>query len=130
MSQEKEAGGGVGLDKYLPFADQPTPKSQVGTWCLVAPDGREFTGESPLHCIRAESSTRIPPHVALGRIARSLRVEDAAQDPPPEFWALKDAVETLSNFAANGSRSRGVIGTAIGAELTIVLAALKAKEQP
>src|SRR5688572_11673195 len=61
------------LDKYLPFADQPTPKAQEGTWTLVAPDGRKFTGPSPIQCVRAESKTRIPPHVALGRIARGMQ---------------------------------------------------------
>lgn len=28
------------LDKYLPFADTPTPKPQQGEWRLIAPDGR------------------------------------------------------------------------------------------
>jgi len=61
------------LDKYLPFADQPTPKPQEGTWLLIAPDGREFFGDSPIKCVHAEINTRVPPEVALGRIARSLK---------------------------------------------------------
>lgn len=63
------------LDKYLPFADQPTPKPMAGTWMLMAPDGTTFVGTSPIDCMRLESNSRIPPEVALGRIARSLQEE-------------------------------------------------------
>ena len=63
----------MSLDKYLPFADKPTPKPQEGQWKLVAPDGTVFYGTSPISCLQAESNSRIPPEVALGRIARSLK---------------------------------------------------------
>jgi hypothetical protein len=61
------------LDKYIPFADTPTPKPIAGTWMLMSPDGHFFVGSSPIDCLRLESNTRIPPQVALGRIARSIK---------------------------------------------------------
>jgi hypothetical protein len=71
------------LDKYLPYADHPTPRPQEGTWTLQAPDGRTFTGDSPIRCIHAEITERVPPQVALGRIARSMNEEpDEAPDEP------------------------------------------------
>jgi hypothetical protein len=64
---------GIDFDKYLKYADTPTPKPMIGEWTLTAPDGRMFIGTSPIDCIRLESNTRIPPQVALGRIARSMK---------------------------------------------------------
>lgn len=66
------------LDKYLPYADKPTPKPEQGTWVLISPSGKRYEAESPIRCIQAESHERIPPHIALGRIARSLK-EDEGQ---------------------------------------------------
>jgi len=63
------------LDKYLKYADLPTPKPASGTWRLIAPDGATYTGESPIACIRAEAEVRIPAHIALGRIARAMDEE-------------------------------------------------------
>ena len=60
------------LDKYLKYADQPTPKPMTGEWKLIAPSGQEWVGGSPMDCVRQEIHTRVPPHVALGRIARSM----------------------------------------------------------
>lgn len=62
-----------GLDKYLCYADQPTPQPQSGLWILMAPDGRTFAAESPMKCVQAEMHERVPPHIALGRIARALK---------------------------------------------------------
>jgi hypothetical protein len=72
------------LDKYLRFADMPTSKPQAGVWVLVAPDGRNFIGNTPIECLRAESSERIPPQVALGRIARSLNEPDTTPQAGPD----------------------------------------------
>jgi hypothetical protein len=69
------------LAKYLIFADEKTPESEVGQWVLVAPSGKFFIGTSPIKCVHAEMETRVPPHVALGRIARS--IEDTDQEPTP-----------------------------------------------
>lgn len=41
---------------------------QAGTWTMIAPDGRQWTGDSPLRCASAEARSRIPPEVALDRI--------------------------------------------------------------
>jgi hypothetical protein len=60
------------LAKYLPFADEETPKPEQGTWVLVAPSGKFFKADSPIHCLHIEIESRVPPHVALGRIARSI----------------------------------------------------------
>lgn len=96
------------LDKYLPFADQPTPKAQEGEWTLIAPDGRRFTGPSPIHCAGAESKTRFPPHVALGRIARGMQEPLAAAPEPNEQKegaheaALRELVEAKDNWIAVG----------------------------
>lgn len=43
-------------------------KVQEGTWTLIAPDGRKWTGGSPLRAIGAESRERIPAEVRLKRI--------------------------------------------------------------
>lgn len=37
-----------------------TPKPMEGTWVLVAPNGREYTGLSPIHALRAEQQERVP----------------------------------------------------------------------
>lgn len=41
---------------------------QPGTWTLVAPDGRRWTGRSPFDAVRAEQRERIPATVALQRV--------------------------------------------------------------
>lgn len=60
------------LEKFLKFADVPTPKAAKGVWALTGPDGSQYFGDSPLDCIRLEMADRVPPEVALGRIARSM----------------------------------------------------------
>lgn len=64
---------GIDFDKYVKYVDIPTPKPMAGVWTLTAPDGNVYSAESPIRCISAESSARIPPHIALGRIARSIK---------------------------------------------------------
>lgn len=46
--------------------------SQVGTWTLTAPDGRQWTAESGLHCAALEQRERIPAKVMLDRIFTEL----------------------------------------------------------
>lgn len=57
------------------LADTPTPRAMAGTWVLTAPDGRTWTGESPIACTQSEVISRVPPEVALARIRRSLMDE-------------------------------------------------------
>jgi hypothetical protein len=39
-----------------------------GTWVLVAPNGREYTGLSPIQALRAEQEERVPADVALANV--------------------------------------------------------------
>ena len=71
------------LDKYLPFADVPTPKPEKGLWMLMSPSGKTYVGDSPIDCIRLEIDSRVPPQVALGRIARAMNEEDGATGTTP-----------------------------------------------
>lgn len=54
------------------LADTATPKAQSGTWTLVAPDGRQWKGESPLKVTGAEMRERVPAEVGLARILREV----------------------------------------------------------
>ena len=58
--------------EVLALANTLTPRPMKGTWVLTAPDGRTWTGESPIACTQAEVISRVPPEVALARIRRSL----------------------------------------------------------
>lgn len=53
------------------LAATPTP-AQEGTWTLMAPDGRLWTGVNPQTCLRRELDERVPPLVALARIRRAM----------------------------------------------------------
>ena len=61
------------LARWLPYADKETPKPEEGTWVLVSPSGLWWKADSPMRCVQAEMNARVPPSVALGRIARSLQ---------------------------------------------------------
>jgi hypothetical protein len=37
-----------------------TPKPMEGTWVLVAPNGREYTGLSPIQALHEEQAERVP----------------------------------------------------------------------
>jgi len=58
--------------EVLKLAAKPTPKPMAGEWTLTAPDGRTWTAASPIHCVQAESNSRIPPDIALARIRASI----------------------------------------------------------
>lgn len=79
-------------DEVVKLAAQPTPKPMAGEWMLTAPDGRSWTATSPIHCVQAESNSRIPPDIALARIRASLLQE---RDKVAE-----DALEPLATFRA------------------------------
>lgn len=92
----------MSLDKYLPYADVPTPAPEVGQWRLIAPSGKEFAAPSPIQCVRLEQGLRVPAHVALGRIARGMKddsepsaeapAQSAPQTHPPESTQPKEAM--------------------------------------
>jgi len=58
--------------EVVKLAAKPTPKPMAGEWTLTAPDGRTWKAQSPIHCVQAESNSRVPPDVALARIRASL----------------------------------------------------------
>lgn len=49
-----------------------TPKAQEGIWTLIAPDGREWTGDSPLRVAAIEMRERVPDEVAAIRIMHGI----------------------------------------------------------
>jgi hypothetical protein len=51
---------------------ESTPKALEGTWTLIGPDGRQWTGDSPLRVARAEQAERVPDSVAVKRIFTEL----------------------------------------------------------
>ena len=55
-------------DEAKKLAATPNPLPQVGTWTLIAPDGRQWAADSPLRCITDEIESRVPPLVQLARI--------------------------------------------------------------
>lgn len=57
----------------------PTPRPMAGLWVLVAPNGDDFGGDSPIECLKAEIASRVPAHVALARIAEALN--EPAEQP-------------------------------------------------
>ena len=65
-------------------AATPTPKPMAGRWWLIAPDGSDFQGDSPIDCIKAEIASRVPAHVALARIADGLNEPDGDECPHSE----------------------------------------------
>lgn len=42
--------------------------AQQGTWTLIAPDGRRWTGQSPLNVVSVERNERVPASVQLERL--------------------------------------------------------------
>lgn len=54
------------------LAETPTPDPIPGVWLLLAPDGRIWTANSPIQCLREEQKSRIPARIALARIQREL----------------------------------------------------------
>lgn len=72
-----------------------TPKPQAGTWTLVAPDGRQWKAESPLKCVSKEMLERVPPQVALERIADAIQ---EVRDDEAEMRRLLTYAVTHSNM--------------------------------
>jgi hypothetical protein len=93
----------MNLDKWRKYADEPTPDPQAGTWTLTAPDGRTWQADAPMRCLAAEIRTRVPAHVALGRIARSME-EDLAETQRSSHTAGSDEKEGVIQLAADEDR--------------------------
>jgi|ERR1700758_1932953 len=55
-------------EKAQVMAEEKTLPPQVGTWTLVGPDGRQWTGPTPLSVVSQENAERVPAHVRLQRI--------------------------------------------------------------
>lgn len=68
-----DVGSNAGL------ASTATAAPMEGTWRLVAPDGREWVAESPLHCVREEMRERVPPSVQLARVLAAAEESDLAE---------------------------------------------------
>lgn len=78
---------GVGVERLV----MPGYKPQVGIWTLVAPDGRKWEADSPIHCCRDEQKERVPPQVAIERLAEALADTD-------KELACEIAQEILNNY--------------------------------
>ena len=73
-------------------AEQNSYPAQTGTWTLTAPDGRQWTGDSPIKCASKERNERIPAEVQLSRIAEA--IEDSRRELF-EKWARKNGMDDL-----------------------------------
>lgn len=47
-------------------------KAATGTWTLTAPDGTQWTGDSPLRAVAAERDSRVPAGVQAHRVMAML----------------------------------------------------------
>jgi hypothetical protein len=65
------------IEEVRRIAEKGSAKAMVGTWTLVAPDGRQWKADNPLKCCAAEQRERVPADVALARLRLSME-EDAA----------------------------------------------------
>lgn len=82
------------------------PEPMPGDWHLLAPDGRQFTGETPLKAVRAEMDSRIPPSVQLARVLAAAEEPDFAERHVQlgAFYAAKNADELIDRLNAHVCR--------------------------
>jgi hypothetical protein len=76
--------------------------AQKGTWTLTAPDGRTWTGESPLAAVGAEQQQRIPPSLALERLYRALNDEE----PPASEQSMLHRVAAIATDTSYAAEDR------------------------
>ena len=74
------------------IAETPTPKPLEGNWLLIGPDGKGYSGSSPIDCIQVELKTRVPAIIALARIKTSL-LDEKEQKRQKAFKVLPDDFE-------------------------------------
>lgn len=67
------------------------PGPQEGIWTLTAPDGRQWQGPTPLRCAMQESRERVPPEVALARIAAEMEPTEDERDAARYRWLRQHA---------------------------------------
>lgn len=69
-------------------------KPQHGTWTLTAPDGRTWTGETPLRCVVQEQNERIPASVQLANIQAALK---PLQEPVEYDYSLNKRLRAATD---------------------------------
>lgn len=77
--------------------NESTPKPMEGMWTLIGPDGRQWTGDSPIRAARAEQSDRVPDSVAVKRIFAELTnpTLDQILHNQVDIAAPRDEVEVI-----------------------------------
>ena len=96
-------------------------KPQEGPWTLTAPDGRTWTGETPLRCCGAEHRERVPPAEALKILVEGLAVsvidevnDERRRQIEPENWTPEhddehnngELARAASCYAEHAARSQ------------------------
>lgn len=77
-----------------------------GTWQLVRPDGRTYSADHPLKCVRAEMNERIPADVQLARIMSAADEPDFAERHLQlgKFYAAKNVDDLVDKMEAHISK--------------------------
>lgn len=81
-------------------------ESSSGTWTLIAPDGRQWQGQTPLAALSAEQSERIPADVALGRVLSAADEPDFAERHVQlgTFYGAKNTDDLIDKMEAHIAR--------------------------
>ena len=104
MAEQSKLPAQVG--SHAGLASTATAAPMEGTWRLVAPNGREWEAESPLHCVRKEMSARVPPSVQLARILAAAEEPDFAERHVQlgTFYAAKNTDELIDRLNSHVCR--------------------------
>jgi hypothetical protein len=90
-----------------------------GTWILVAPNGREYTGESPLRCVKSELDERVPKSVQLARLRFEVDKQEAEDGRRLEVaermvhalaW-YRDEAKALAKHLESGAHTQAVLAS-------------------
>jgi carbamate kinase len=83
-----------------------TPKPMQGTWTLTAPDGVNWCAESPIACLNAEQSERVPASVALARLLVAASEPDFAERHVRlgKFYAATDTDDLIDKMETHITR--------------------------
>ena len=71
---------------------EDAPKAQEGTWTLTAPDGRTWTGKSPINVAGQEVRGRVPVLVRVKRVLSAIQHLDA-EEPDGDEEMSRDIAE-------------------------------------
>jgi hypothetical protein len=77
---------------------KPRPKPEP-VWTLVAPDGRRFTGSTPLRAAKAEMDSRLTPEQQLANLMAAVEAEAMPRALQPVAWRWKDSQWGGWNYA-------------------------------